>query len=326
MKRIIVTAIAVFMLLMAGCAPAANDQEELTPVTICLDWIPNPNHAGLYAAQALGYFEEEGIDAEIVQPGDNYALQLVAANQAQIGVSYQEEVTFARQSGIPVVSIAAVIQHNTSCFAAPTANGIKTIADFEGCTYGGWSGQVETALLKYIEQEYDFSRPVEIIDLGSSDFFAATESKQVDFSWIYYATTGVEAQLRDVDLDIIWVKDIAPEMDYYTPVLTAEEGWLAENGDIARKVLAAVSRGYEYADSHPAETAQILLDAVPELDEELINAGMEWMAGKYKDDAPYWGRQDQAIWQGFGDWLYENGCLEAPFESSNAFTNEYLPQ
>ena len=122
-------------------------RQELDQVTVVLDWVPNVNHTGLYVAEANGYFAEQGLDVEIIQPGDNYALQLVAAGQAEFGVSYQEEVTFAREADIPVISIAAVIQHNTSCFAAPKENNIRTIADFAGKTYGGWGGEVEEALI-----------------------------------------------------------------------------------------------------------------------------------------------------------------------------------
>ena len=50
------------------------------------------------------------------------------------------------------------------------------------------------------------------------------------------------------------------------------------------------------------------------------------MAGQYQDDAPYWGYQDETIWQDFADWLYERGLLEEEFDGAAAFTNEYLPQ
>ena len=62
----------------------------------------------------MGYYEEEGLDIEIIQPSDGGASQLIAAGQGHFGISYQEEVTVARSQDLPVVAIAAVIQHNTS--------------------------------------------------------------------------------------------------------------------------------------------------------------------------------------------------------------------
>lgn len=330
MKKVLLIMLSLMLVCsLAACAPTEDEQTptdaQLDPITIVLDWVPNINHTGLYVAEANGYFAEQGLDVEIIQPGDNYALQLVAAGQAEFGVSYQEEVTFAREADIPVISIAAVIQHNTSCFAAPKANNISTIADFAGKTYGGWGGEVEEALINYLVESEGLDEPVEIINIGSADFFAATESN-VDFSWIYYGVTGIEAELRGVELDTIYLKDIDQAFDYYTPVLVAEENWLAENSDIATRFLAAVSKGYQFADDNPAEAADILLEAAPESGTELVKAGQEWLAGQYQADAPYWGYQDAAIWQDFADWLYERGLIAEQFDGAAAFTNEYLPQ
>lgn len=324
MKKTLLILLAVLTLpLFAACG--AQNPQDMTKLTVVLDWVPNINHTGLYAAEANGYFAERGLDVEIVQPGDNYALQLVAAGQAEFGVSYQEEVTFARDQDIPVISVAAVIRHNTSCFAAPVEKNIKSVADFAGKKYGGWGGLVEEALLGYLADSENFAAPVQIINIGSSDFFAATESN-IDFSWIYYGVTGIEAELRGLALDTIYLRDIDPAFDYYTPVLVAEESWLAGNGDTAKKFLAAVSQGYQYTDSHPEEAAAILLAAAPELNGELIQAGQAWLAGQYQADAAYWGEQQTAVWQGFGDWLYQRGLLEHPFDAEAAYTNDYLPQ
>ena len=327
MRKYLVIILMLTALLLAGCGGGTETAEDgLTPLTVCLDWTPNINHAGLYVALANGYFAEEGLDVTITQPADNYALQLVAAGQADIGVSYQEEVTFARAEGIPVVSAAAVLQHNTSCFSAPAANGIKTLADMDGKTYGGWGGQVEDALLAWLEEEYDFAEPVKNINIGTSDFFAATESGEIDFSWIFYGVTGVEAELRGVELDNIWIKDIDPALDYYTPVLAAEESWLDDNGDLARRFLSAAAKGYEFTAEHPEEAADILCAQVPELDAELVHAGIDWLADYYIAEAPCWGYQKAEIWQDFSKWLADRGLLDSGFDSSAAFTNDYLPQ
>lgn len=101
-------------------------------VTVVLDWYPNTNHTGLYVAKDLGYYEEEGLNVEIVQPSRLTAEQIVASGKAEFGVSYQEAVTLARGEGLPIVSIAAVIQHNTSGFAWLKSEGIKSVKDWEG--------------------------------------------------------------------------------------------------------------------------------------------------------------------------------------------------
>src|SRR5690606_5117042 len=121
--------------------------KSLTKVKVVLDWTPNTNHTGLYVARDKGFFAEQGLDVEIVQPGDAGADQMVAAGAAEFGVSYQESITMARTSGVPLVSVAAVIQHNTSGFASPVGHHITRPRDFEGKRYGGWGAPVEEAVI-----------------------------------------------------------------------------------------------------------------------------------------------------------------------------------
>jgi len=315
----------VALLMTAGCRGAAPPPDAVRTVTVALDWTPNINHSGLYVAQALGYFAEQGLAVKIVEPGETLAPQLVAAGQVEFGISYQEEVTFARAQGVPVISLAAVIQHNTSCFASPAAKGIKTVADFAGKVYGGWGGAVEEGLINYLLEREGLSGSVQSVIIGEADFFAACAA-QVDFSWIYYGVTGIEAGLRDYPLNIIMLKDIDPAFDIYTPVIIAEEGWLQTHEDTAKRFMAALSAGYQYAGANPDQAADILLAAANGLDEELIRAGQTWIAGQYQAGAPYWGWQDEAVWQGFADWLTICGMLEPGFQAREAFSNDFLPK
>ena len=310
------------LLAVAGCAavPPADAPQN---ITVALDWTPNINHSGLYAAVALGYFEAQGLTVDIVEPGETLAPQLVAAGRAEFGISYQEEVTFARAKGVPVVSIAAVIQHNTSCFAAPKAKGIKTVADFAGKVYGGWGGAVEEGLINYLMEREGKPGSVQSVIIGEADFFAACD-REIDFSWIYYGVTGIEAELTNQPIDVIMLRDIDPAFDLYTPVVIGEESWLDNNREVARRFMTALSLGHQYADAHPAQAAEILLAAEDGLDGELVRAGQDWLAGQYKGDAPYWGWQDEAVWRGFAEWLISCGMLEPGFKAEEAFSNEYL--
>ena len=124
---------------LAGCGNKMAEQPQarqtakpLTNVKVVLDWTPNTNHTGLYVAKDQGFFEQEGLNVEIIAPGEGGADAMVASGAAEFGVSYQESITQGRIQGVPLVSIAAVIQHNTSGFASPVAKNIKSPKDFEG--------------------------------------------------------------------------------------------------------------------------------------------------------------------------------------------------
>ncbi|WP_425454588.1 ABC transporter substrate-binding protein [Gracilibacillus dipsosauri] len=314
--------------MLTGCGQDSSqtDKQNLTEVTFVLDWTPNTNHTGLYVAQAKGYFEEEGLNVNIVLPGEAGADQTVAAGKADFGISAQEAVTEARVQDIPIVSIAAVIQHNTSGFAAPVEKGIQSPADFAGKTYGGWGAPVESAVIdSLMKQEGASVDDVTITNIGNTDFFTAVE-RDVDFAWIYYGWTGVEAELRGIDLDMLYLTDYSEKLDYYTPVITTNETMLEENSETVRSLLAAVTKGYQYAISHPAEAADILIDKVPDLDPELVKASQEWLSPKYQDDATRWGEQRPEVWRNYSDWMFENGLLERELDVESAFTNEFLPE
>ena len=137
--------------LFAGCSKKeeAKNNEGLQKVTLILDWTPNTNHTGFYVAQEKGYYKDLGLEVEIIQPSEGSSLQLLAAGKGDFAVSYQEDLTYARTSDspLPVMAIAAIIQHNTSGFASPKEKGIETVKDFENKFYGGWGSPSEEAIL-----------------------------------------------------------------------------------------------------------------------------------------------------------------------------------
>jgi len=219
-------------LVLAGCsgekqnnsnASNQNAGGELKKVKVVLDWSPNTNHTGLYVARDNGYFKEQGLDVEIIQPGQDGANRMVAAGAAEFGIGYQESMTTARVAGVPLVSIAAIIQHNTSGFASPKEKGIDSPEKFEGQRYGGWGEPVEAAVIESImrTKNADINK-VDILSIGDSDFFTAVQ-RDIDFAWIYYAWTGVNAELRGEPINMIYLTDYSDKLDYYTPTLITNE-------------------------------------------------------------------------------------------------------
>ncbi len=310
-----------------GEADVEQEEVDMEKVTVVLDWVPNTNHTGLYTAVEMGYFAEEGIEADIIQPSHGGSADLIGAGQGEFGISYQEEVTYARtaEDPLPVKAIAAIIQNNTSGFASPAEKGIERPRDFEGNDYGGWGSPVEESMIKALMDKDggDFDQ-VGFVNIGTSDFFDGVEN-HVDFSWIYYGWDGIAAELRDYDINFILLQDYEPALNFYTPVIIANEHLLEENPELASRFLNAVSRGYEFAIENPEEAAQHLLVHVPEMDEEMVVASQRFLAEEYQADAPRWGEMATEVWTNYGNWMYEQGLLNRQLDIENAFTNEFLP-
>jgi ABC-type nitrate/sulfonate/bicarbonate transport system substrate-binding protein len=329
MRKLVTMVIIMGLLLvpLAGCnnSTQPDQKTELTKVTVLLDWVPNTNHTGLYVAKDKGYFKAEGLDVELMQPGEGGTAQLIAAGKGDFGISYQEEMTVARSENIPVVALAAIIQHNTSGFASPLEKGIKSPADFEGKTYGGWGSPAETAMLKALMEKYgaDFNK-VKMVNIGSTDFFNSM-NKGIDFSWIYWGWTGIEAEQRDMKLNFIKLRDENKALDFYTPVIIASEATLKDNPELARKFLRACTKGYEFAIKNPEDAGEIIVNNVPDLDRNLVMASQKYLADEYKADAPRWGEMNLETWESYASFMYENELIKKDIDPGKAFTNQYLP-
>lgn len=307
------------IIVLSGCGTKTKK------VTVVLDWTPNTNHTGLFAAINEGYFQQEGLEVEIIQPGEGVVEQLVSAGTAQFGVSYQESVTFARAQGVPVVSLAAVIQHNTSGFASLKEKGITAPKDFEGKKYGGWGSPIEEATLRYL-MEQDGADPdkVQIVTTGEADFFQASASGEIDYAWIFEGWAGIEARLKGMELNYIDLGKVAEVFDYYTPVLITSEKSIGENRGMVEKFMRAVEKGYQFAIKNPDAAAEILMDHAPELDRSLVMESQRYLADKYQADASYWGMQKQEVWERYMNWLYENEFIPEKVDVTKAYTNEFL--
>ncbi len=320
---------ALMLTTLSGCSKkeekSADGGEK---VTVVLDWTPNTNHTGLYTALENGYYKDQGLDVEIVQPPEGGAASLVASGKADFGISYQEEVTYAKTSDdpLPIKAIAAVIHHNSSGFASPKDKNIKTPKDFEGKIYGGWGSESETAAIKAVMEKTgaDFDK-VTIADIGQDDFFTAT-TNSVDFAWIYEGWDVVQAKLKNFDLNFIPLNQFDKRLDYYTPVIISNETLLNDNPELAKKFMKATTEGYQFAIDNPEEAAKILVKHAPEIDEELAIESQKFLASKYKDDAPRWGEMKDEVWNNYTAFLKEYGLINKDLKPEDAYTNEFLPQ
>ena len=329
-KRIfaLLMAAACILTVFAGCTKDEKDPgaQAKTKLTVVLDWTPNTNHTGLYVAQKNGYFADNGLEVTIEQPPEDGAEALVASGKAQFGVSFQENVASAltADSPLPVTAVAALIQHNTSGIISLKKNNITSPKDMAGHSYASWNTPIEKAILKdVIEKDGgDFSK-VKMIYNSATDVVTALQTN-IDTVWIYYAWDGIATEMKGLDTNYFAFKDINPALDFYTPILIANDSFLKEHPDQAKAFLKAARLGYEYSIEHPEEAAAILCEYAPETDKEIAVASQKYLASQYKAEVERWGEFDQKRWDTFYDWLYENKVIAKEIPDGKGFTNDYL--
>ena len=304
-----------------------QDGKELEKVTFVLDWTPNTNHTGLYVAQEKGYFEEAGLEVEIVQPPEDGAEVLVASGKAQFGISFQDTMASALigEDALPITAVAAVLQHNTSGIISRAGEGMDSPKGMEGHSYATWNTPIEIATLKKVvtDDGGDFSK-VELIPSTVTDEVSALKTNSVDSIWIFYGWAGVKMELEGLATDYFAFADIDPVFDYYTPVVIAGNQFLEEKPETAKAFLKALRKGYEFAIENPEEAADILCKEAPELDKELVVASQNYLKDQYQAESEYWGYIDAERWNNFYNWINENELVGGTLPLNQGFSNDYL--
>ncbi len=304
-----------------------QDGKGLEKVTFVLDWTPNTNHTGLYVAQEKGYFEEAGLEVEIVQPPEDGAEVLVASGKAQFGISFQDTMASALigEDALPITAVAAVLQHNTSGIISRAGEGMDSPKGMEGHSYATWNTPIEIATLKKVvtDDGGDFSK-VELIPSTVTDEVSALKTNSVDSIWIFYGWAGVKMELEGLATDYFAFADIDPVFDYYTPVVIAGNQFLEEKPETAKAFLKALRKGYEFAIENPEEAADILCKEAPELDKELVVASQKYLKDQYQAESEYWGYIDAERWNNFYNWINENELVEGTLPLNQGFSNDYL--
>ena len=323
MKKISKILILCLILVLAvSCGKSKSNQK----IKIVLDWVPNTNHTGLYVAKDLGYFKEEGLDVEIVQPPEGSTTALIGAGGAEFGISFQDTLakSFARENPVPVTAVAAILQHNTSGIISLKEKGIDSPKKLEGKKYATWEDNIEQAILKKLvtDDKGDFSK-VKLIPYTITDVVTGLKT-DVDAVWVYYAWDGIATERAGLQTNFLKIRDYGEELDYYSPVIIANNDFLKKNPEIAKKVLKAIKKGYEYAMKNPEESAKILVQNSPELDINLVTASQKWISKEYQSDAKEWGIIDGNRWNRFYEWLYKNKAVEREIPKNFGYSNEYL--
>jgi ABC-type nitrate/sulfonate/bicarbonate transport system substrate-binding protein len=325
-----ISSLLLIMILVFNIAGCSKDEKDssLKEVSIVLDWTPNTNHTGLYVALEKGYFKELGLKVSIKEPPEGSTTSLIAAGGAEFGISFQDTLAdaFAADEPLPVTAVAALIQHNTSGIISVKEKGIDTPSKLEGKNYATWESPIELAMLKKIvtDDGGDFEK-VKLIPNTVTDTITAIKT-DVDSVWIYYAWDGIASKIANLETNYINFADYGKELDYYSPVIIANNDFLKKDPKTAKKFLEGCKKGYEYAIKNPEKAADILVKEVPELDKELIVESQKWLADQYKAEVDRWGYIEPDRWNAFYNWVSENKLVAKTLKENTGFSNKYLPE
>lgn len=305
----------------------AEESKNLRKVVFGLDLRTNTNHTGIYVADSLGYYEELGIDLDILQPTEGDSIPVVSTGYADFGISSQDNIAqvISGDSKLPIVAVASITKHNNSGILSRKGEGIHTPKGLEGKRYETWDKPIEHEMLRTVMERDggDFSK-LKRVPFTPIDELDALKTDHVDAVWIYYGWTGIEAEIKGFETDYFEFKDLDPVFDFYSPVIITNEQLIENDKELVKDFMKATKKGYEFAIENPKEAADILLENDTTLDREFVHASQEWISKEYKKDLEQWGTIDPNRWELFFQWLQNKEIVLQDLDLQSGFTNEFV--
>jgi putative hydroxymethylpyrimidine transport system substrate-binding protein len=319
-------------LVLAACGaredpePAAGGAPER--LDLALDYFPNADHAGLFAAIGTGAFEDVRLEVTPRTPPDPAApLRLLEAGRVDLAISYQPEVFLARDRGADVVAIGALVQRPLTSIISIGDDPIRRPEDLAGKRVGTAGIPYQDAYLRAILAEAGVpEEDVRTVDVGFN-LTPAMESGRVDATlgsfWNY---EGVELRRRDRRPTILRVDDLGVPT-YNELVVVARREDARERGEVLRRFMLGLARGHEALRRDAATGLDPLLRANRSLDRGLQRAVVRETLPVFfpADEERPFGWMDENAWLAYAEWMTENDLLKRQEDPRRALTVEFLP-
>jgi putative hydroxymethylpyrimidine transport system substrate-binding protein len=318
----------------AGLAACGERKEPTGPaqqesVRLMLDFFPNADHAGIYAAQGTGAFRKAGLDVSIQTPSDPSApLKLLAAGRVDLAISYEPELLLARDKGEKLVAVGALVQKPLTSVISIGKRAVTDPRQLAGKTVGTAGIPYQSAYLKAILAQAGVSPSrVKEVNVGFN-LVPSMLSGRVDATlgayWNYEAIQL--AQARKKPKTIRMEKVGVPTYDELV-VVARQQDLDAKGGAKVRRFMHALAQGMKALKRDPNTGIAPLLAANRDLDRRLQEASVKATMPVFfpADTSKPFGYMNPAEWAAYGDWMARNRLVRNPPDAGRALTNEFLP-
>jgi putative hydroxymethylpyrimidine transport system substrate-binding protein len=310
---------------LAACSDRIGDADDPDDVSMALDWYPWANHSPFFLADERGYFEDENINVDIHVPANpEDVLLLIGSGRDTFGISYQTSVLQARQEGIPVQSVAALVQYPLNSIMTLETSGLERPGDLAGRQIGYPGIPSNEALLEtMLESDGLTLDDVELVNVGFN-LVQALISEQVDaIIGAYWVHESILAENEGFPVNIMRVEDWGVPI-YYELVLVASDETVDENPELVERFVRAMAQGYADAMEDFSAATDAMVEEYPDTDRDLEADSIVMLAPLWTEGADYFGQQTDERWRDFADWMIDRELLDADTSVDEAFTNEFV--
>ena len=317
-------ALAAAALSLTACDISIGEQEEeMTDVKLALDWYPNANHLGFFIAKQKGYFADENLNVTMYTPSDpSTVLQTVGAGQDDFGMSYQPDVLLARNEGVPVVSILGVVQHPLNSLMTLETSGITRPSELAGKKVGYPGIPTNEPLLETMLKHDGLSGldDIELVNIGWNISESLISEKVDGVVGAYWTHESINMENIGYPVNVMRMEEWGVP-DYYELVLVTSESYLAENEDVARRLIRAIKRGFEEAIADPQAGVDVLVsENEGEIDESIDRPGADLLVPMWQlPNGGGFGTQEPARWNSFVQWMKDNDMISDSLSADDSY-------
>ena len=322
------TALAIVVALAACGEKPEDGTAQSDALSLTLDFYPNPDHVGIYTAQKLGYFDDAGLDVSIAAPSDPAApIKQVAAGRTDLAISYEPEVLLAREQGLDVKAVAALVDRPLTSLIWLRKSQIKRLSDLRGKTIATAGIPYQDAFLNTILARANLSPgDVKPVNVGLGLLPAVLSGRADAMLGGFSNVEGVDLKLRHKAPTVTPVDQLGVPT-YDELVLVAKGSRIEDDPQPIRLFIAALARGTAAAEADPATATKALLEQNPDLDPKLTTAEVKAtlpVLSQASGKQPF-GAMDEAQWREFIGWMRDHGQISSLPSPGQVLSEELLP-
>jgi NitT/TauT family transport system substrate-binding protein len=307
---------------LGGCKkqPASSG---LTPVTLQTDWYPQPEHGGFYDAQIRGYYKDEGLDVTIL-PGGPYVNndQQVSVGVAQFGMSSSDHVLEALGNGVPLVAVAATMQHDPQAIMVHQDSPVHSFQDLDGHAVAVRLGA--STWFEFLVKRYQLRNVREIPATYSVANFLQDPGY---IQQIFVTSEPFFARQAGAPVRTMLISQAG--YDPYRVFITSRS-FLQQHPEIVAKFVRASLRGWRDYLVHPDDINAAIAKLNPAMSVPQMKFSYEalrdqhFITGDAANGADL-GRLDPARWTSMYQQLLDLKVLQKPFDPTVAYTMRFMP-
>jgi ABC-type nitrate/sulfonate/bicarbonate transport system substrate-binding protein len=328
-SRLMVGALAATLALATAACGDDGDEGEggLTKITIVTEWSwPDPLWIPFLVADDQGYYADAGLDVTIQAPPDNSSTaKMLAAGEAQVGLSTTSDVVFAVGEGLPVVSVSNMTQENNWGLFQLGTDPID-VASLAGKTIGIYNDSWTAAMLPLMLESGGLT--MEDVDTvaATGSVIPLLLSGEIDVATEVTNLGGVEISTSGGgDFTQLLAPEVgAPDTPIW--VYVAASDWASENPDLVTAWLEATRLGIGWAIEHPEDAVALFEEAYPEAATDDGYNVQAWIASiELLQEGGGFPDQTDGQWSAFTQALVDAGQLDEALAPGEYYTNEYAP-